>query len=240
LKIYLVRHGQAGTRQGYDCLSELGRQQSRLLGEHLLSQGIRFRAVYAGTLARQRETLEELIKAYANASLPFPAAYVDPGWNEFDLGRIYCKIAPQLCAADPEFHREYEELLEQIRMSRGAHEAAIHRIWQPCDTRIVNAWISGLYKCDGETWGQFRQRIEACRLKMPDGHKAENILVVTSAMPIAIWSGLSLEICDQRLMRLAGVLSNTSYTVVGLREAQMRLFTFNAAPHLRNELRTHR
>jgi len=240
LNVYLVRHGQAGTREAYDCLSELGKRQSRLLGEHFLSQQIQFKAAYAGTLARQQQTLEEVSQSYAQASASFPVPCVDSGWNEFDLARVYREIAPQLSAEDPQFRREYEELLEQVRISHGAHAAGIHRKWQPCDTRIVNAWIHGGYRYGGETWDQFRQRIEACRSKLCDGQPDENILVVTSAMPIAIWSGLSLEISDQRLMRLAGVLYNASYTLVRLREAQLRLFTFNAAPHLFAEMRTHR
>ena len=240
MNVYLVRHAQAGTREAYDSLSELGKQQSRLLGEHLLSQGIRFQTAYAGTLVRQQETLEQLRQAYVHVGVSLPAVCADPGWNEFDLGRVYREIAPQLSAEDPQFRREYEDMLEQIQISQGAHAAGIHRKWQPCDTKIVNAWICGRYRYGGETWGQFQRRVEACRLKMRDGKRDENILVVTSAMPIAIWTGLSLEISDQRLMRLAGVLYNASYTIVRLREAQPRLFTFNAAPHLPAEMRTHR
>jgi hypothetical protein len=56
--------------------------------------------------------------------------------------------------------------------------------------------------------------------------------VVTSATPVAIWTGLSLEICDERVMRLAGAVYNASYTILRLRESQLRLFTFNAVPHL--------
>lgn len=240
MNVYLVRHAQAGTRESYDSLSELGKQQSQLLGEHLLSQKIRFQAVYAGTLARQQETLEEVRQAYDHAGVFLPAGCADPGWNEFDLGRVYREITPQLSAQDPQFHREYAEMLEQIRISHGAHRAAIHRKWQPCDTKIVNAWICGRYRYSGETWDQFQQRVAACRLKMRAGERDENILVVTSAMPIAIWTGLSLEISDERLMRLAGVLYNASYTIVRLRETRQRLFTFNAAPHLPAEMRTHR
>jgi broad specificity phosphatase PhoE len=240
LNVYLVRHGQAGTREAYDSLSELGKQQSRSLGEHFLSQTIRFRAAYTGTLARQQQTLTEVSQSYASSAVPFPAAFVDPGWNEFDLGRVYREIAPQLCAQDSEFRREYEKMLDQIAASHGAHTAGIHRKWQPCDTKIVNAWISGQYRYRGETWDEFRARIEACRMKMQDGPRDEDILVVTSAMPIAIWSGRSLEISDERLMRLAGVLHNASYSIVRLRETQLTLFTFNATPHLPAELRTHR
>jgi broad specificity phosphatase PhoE len=235
-----VRHAQAGTRESYDSLSELGKRQSRLLGEYLLSQGIRFQAAYAGTLVRQQETLEQVRRAYIHAGVSFPSACADPGWNEFDLGRVYREIAPQLSAEDPQFHREYEDMLEQIRISHGAHAAGIHRKWQPCDTKIVNAWICGRYRYGGETWDQFLQRVEACRLNVRTGKRDDNVLVVTSAMPIAIWTGLSLEISDQRLMRLAGVLYNASCTIMRLREAQLRLFTFNSAPYLRVGMLTRR
>ena len=46
--IYLIRHAQAGSRDNYDVLSELGREQARLLGEHLSQHGIELDAVYAG------------------------------------------------------------------------------------------------------------------------------------------------------------------------------------------------
>ena len=105
---------------------------------------------------------------------------------------------------------------------------------------------SGRYPYGGETWDQFRERVAACRLKMErqenearqendarqvDARK-ENILVVTSATPLAIWTGLSLEISDERIMRLAGAVYNASYTILRLRKEQLRLFTFNAVPHL--------
>jgi broad specificity phosphatase PhoE len=101
----------------------------------------------------------------------------------------------------------------------------------PCDTKVVEAWLAGRYPYGGETWEQFRERVAACRLKMPDARQ-ENILVVTSATPLAIWTGLSLEIFDERIMRLAGAVYNASYTILRLRKEQLRLFTFNAVPHL--------
>ena len=51
--LYLVRHGQAGTREDYDSLSHLGRTQARLLGEYFKAQEISFAAAYSGSLARQ-------------------------------------------------------------------------------------------------------------------------------------------------------------------------------------------
>jgi hypothetical protein len=37
---------------------------------------------------------------------------------------------------------------------------------------------------------------------------------------------------DERIMRLAGAVYNASYTILRLRKEQLRLFTFNAVPHL--------
>lgn len=239
--VYLVRHGQAGTRDAYDVLSELGRRQSRLLGEHFLSQGLHFGAEYVGEMSRQQQTAEEIRAAYHAGGASFPMMQVDATWNEIDLGRLFREIAPQLCAEDSEFRREYEDMLEQVRLSGDAHEAKIHRKWLPCDTKVVDAWMSGRYHYDGESWEQFRERATTCRLKLGDESGRENVLVVTSAMPIAIWAGMSLEISDARVMGLAGVLYNASYTMVRLREKQARLFTFNAAPHLAaSGTRTHR
>jgi broad specificity phosphatase PhoE len=231
-----VRHGQAGTRDAYDSLSELGKRQARLLGEHFVSQNLRFASAYVGALMRQRLTAEQISSAYADAGVPFPSLTVDPGWDEFDLGRVCREIAPRLGAEDGGFRREYEEMREQIRTSGARHGASIHRKWLPCDTKVVEAWLSGRYPYSGETWHQFRERVGACRLKMlnakmPDARQ-QNILVVTSATPLAIWVGLSLDISDERIMRLAGAAYNASYTILRLRKEQLRLFTYNAVPHL--------
>jgi len=238
--VYLVRHGQAGTRDAYDSLSDLGKRQARLLGEHFVSQGIQFASASAGALSRQRQTAEEVSAAFSRAGVSFPSLSIDSRWNEFDLGQVYSEIAPLLCAEDHQFRLEYEKMQEQIRVSDGAH-AAIHRKWLPCDTKLVSAWISGRYPYTGESWQQFCERVASCRLDMGNSQQRENIVVFTSATPIAIWSGMSLDICDDRLMQLAGVLYNASYTVTRLRDGHLRLFTFNTAPHLSAPgLRTHR
>jgi hypothetical protein len=68
-----------------------------------------------------------------------------------------------------------------------------------------------------------------------------NIVVFTSATPIGIWTAAAMDIEDGRAMRLAGVLRNASYTVLRLRDGQLRLDSFNAIPHLTQlELRTYR
>ncbi len=230
--IYLVRHGQAGTRDAYDALSELGKNQARAVGEHLVSSGVHFAWGYSGELNRQRQTAEQIRAAYSDACVSFPTIKYDSGWNEFDLARVSRELAPPLGAADPEFRCEYEHMLEQIRISDGGNAARIHRRWLPCDTKLVDAWIRGRFPYSGESWKEFCARVVACRSRIGGPQARENILVVTSATPIAIWTGLSLEISDERVMRLAGALYNASYTILRLRCERLRLFTFNAASHL--------
>ena len=239
--VYLVRHGQAGTREAYDSLSWLGRRQARLLGEHFVSQGVVFASAYAGALERQRQTAAEVAAAYADADLAFPELTLDGGWDEFDFHRIYDELAPLMCEDDEEFRREHEALGEQLRAGAGAHDAEVHRRWRPSDTKVVEAWAGGRYPYGGETWEQFVRRVSGCRLRDAGAQPRENVAVFTSATPTAIWTGLALDIGDGRVRRLAAVLENTSYTVLQLRGEEMLLLTFNAVPHLdAPELRTRR
>ena len=240
-RIYLVRHGQAGTRDDYDSLSHRGREQSRFLGEDLAAQNIRFTAAYTGAMLRQQQTAEELGRGYVRAGGHFPAITVDEDWNEFDLSGVYRELAPLLSAADPDFRREYAALCEQVRQNAASADAPVHREWLPCDTRLVDAWIAGRFPFPGESWDQFVRRIVGYRRKLHSAGSQDNIIIFTSAVPVAIWAGLSLDFCDQRVMRLAAVLYNTSYTILRLHEEQLRLFAFNAIPHLLTpDLRTRR
>lgn len=239
--VYLVRHGQAGTRDSYDSLSQLGRRQSRLLGEYFVSQGIEFAAAYSGAMLRQQQTAAEASTAYTEAGVPFPEIIIDSQWNEFDLAQVYREIGPLLCEADPEFRSEYEEMRQQVRQSGGAHEAEVHRRWRPCDTKIVEEWIAGRLPYGGETWNQFRERVARCRVTLSAAPRHANILAFTSATPTAILTGLALDITDERVRHLAGVLYNASYTVLHQRDEDLKLFQYNAVPHLAApELRTRR
>lgn len=240
-RVYLVRHGQAGTREAYDSLSEIGRRQARLLGEYFVSEGIHFAAAYSGALVRQQETACEVSAVYGEAGVRFPEIVRERGWDEFDLTQVYRALAPRLCAEDPEFERQYQELVKQARAAAEQPQASINRRWLPCDVQVVQAWIRGRHAYEGESWQAFRERVIGCRSQFDPTERDANILVFTSATPIGIWTALAMEIHDERAMRLAGVLHNASCTVMRLNEGELRLHTFNAIPHLSEPgLRTYR
>ena len=239
--LFLVRHGQAGTRDSYDSLSELGRSQSRLLGEYLLAQGLKFSAVYSGGLERQRQTAAEVSSAYEKAGIPFPVARVDCGLDEFDLTRVYREIGPQLAGIDAEFRHQYDEMHRQIKQNAGVQDAAVHRRWWPCDSLIVAAWISGKFRYAGESWEGFHERVSNCCLKLWDASPDKNVLAFTSATPTGILTAVAMGAPLERARSLAGVLYNSSYTLLRRRADRLHLFQFNAVPHLATpELRTHR
>ena len=233
--IYLIRHGQAGLRQRYDTLSELGRLQARRLGEYFATRPLAFRAMYCGALERQRETAAEFCAAYRNAGLDFPRITADPGWNEFDLEGVYREMVPALSAADPHFREQYEALLR-----RAADENhAVHHTWSSCDVKIARAWIEGRFACTVESWAEFNRRIRHNFEAFTDPGGA--VAIFTSAVPIAIWAGMALGVSEGNIMKLAGVMYNSAVTSFRLDRGELSLFSFNTIPHLPEpELRTFR
>ncbi len=231
--VYLIRHGQAGTRENYDSLSGLGHRQARKLGEFFASQGIEFSAVYSGALQRQRATAREAIAGVE--------AIVDAGWDEFDLAQVYTEYAPHLAAEDADFRREYDEMQVAIESSSGAHDAPVHRHWNDCDKKVVRAWVESRYDYSGESWPAFVARVRGALDRLTEAGHAGYVAVFTSATPIGVCAARTLELEDGRAMWMGGVLMNGSFSTLRVHGNEMRLFSFNNSPHLDEpELRTFR
>ncbi|WP_031465920.1 histidine phosphatase family protein [Sciscionella sediminilitoris] len=100
--IYLVRHGQAAWgAEDYDVLSELGREQARLVGAELRRRGVAPQLTLSGTLRRQLDTAAE--------ALPDLEARADQRWNEYDAAEIIRRYAGE----DAVWPAPSQELLEQ-------------------------------------------------------------------------------------------------------------------------------
>ena len=235
--LYLIRHGQAGTRANYDALSDMGMRQAYLLGRHLAAQKVAFRAVIAGCLNRQRQTAAEVWRAYREAGAEVPDIVSDPRWNEFDMAGVFREFAPRLAESDPRFKQDYEDLLRKLEDAGDP----VHHAWTGCDTQAMRAWMEGRYACRTESWAAFHARVMRARDSLLDYAAGEAIAVFTSAAPIAIWVAASLGVSDGHIMRLAGVLYNSAVTTMRLRDDDVTLFSFNGVPHLDEpQLRTFR
>ena len=235
--IYLIRHAQAGSRDNYDVLSELGREQARLLGEHFMAQGVEFAAVYSGGMRRQRETAEIACGVLARAGLKAADVITDERWDEFSLISVYRAIAKRMMKDDADFARDIREMQEAIARDPHTTGGAVGR----CDQAVIRAWMENRYAdYDGEAWSSFRARIQACAADLSNHNHEQAVVIFTSATPIAIIAGASLGLTDEKLRSILGVIYNTSVSVMRPRNGELRLFTFNATAHLSGSIRTFR
>lgn len=224
-EIYLVRHGQAGLRDDYDRLSDLGAQQTKLLAAWFKNQGIVFDLLLSGALRRQRETA---------AFLGTPAL-ADPQWNEFDLDAVYAAVGPQLAAVDEEFRQAHADTV--LEAADPTHP--VHRQWKPCDVKLIGAWASSRFGAACESWPQFLERIRMAFLALDRFPTAQRIALVTSATPIGIATASLFDASERKCFELASALHNTSFTVLRRRPSGLALAAFNHTPHLPQEkLRT--
>ena len=231
--VYFFRHGQAGSRDDYDRLSEIGHEQAALLGAHVAREGWQFDRVLCGGLRRQQETATAVV---SRAALHPPQ--LDTRWNEFDLDDVFAGIAPQMAADDDQFRIEYEEIERLIRDGDGA----IHRQWRPADTKVVKAWIEGRYTFAGESWLQFVARVKAAGAELAALPADARVAVFTSATPVSIWVAAAFA-SEQppHVMKLAGAAINSNITVLKWLHGEPHLGCFNAIPHLGDSrLRTFR
>lgn len=223
--ITLIRHGQAGSRLVYDDLSALGREQAHALGNWFRERGVRFDAIVTGKLNRQIATAQEIVAAIGSGH---PDLAVDPRWSEFDLDEVYAGIGPLLAVEDEQFRLQYAELQRDM----ADPESLAHRAWRHCDVMVVRAWIEGRFEFAGESFAGFEMRVREAMLGLPSqGH----IAVVTSATPIALSAGTTLDLTPGRVMQLAGAQRNTAFSEIDLRRGDPRLISFNNIPHLREQ-----
>ena len=233
--IYLIRHAQAGSRDNYDVLSELGREQARRIGEHFAEQGIEIGTVFSGGMQRQRHTAEIACEAMASRGIAVPDVITDEGWNEFSLISVYRAIAKRMVEEDANFERDYREMQDAIRRDPHTTGGATGR----CDAAIIRAWMADRYDdYKGEAWSAFRARIQERAGRLSSNNSDKAIAVFTSATPVAILTAAALGLNDEKLLSILGVIYNSGLTVLRTREDDLRLFTFNSTSHLAASQRT--
>ena len=226
--LYLLRHGQAGSRNDYDKLSDLGHRQADSLGQYLATQKLEFTAILCGAMRRQRETAQHTIDAFAAAGLALPELVIDERWNEFDLGQVYEELAPFLSESDADFKREYAEMMANY----DDLNAPFHRNSTAMDAKVFRAWLSGKFPYRGESWLDFHARVVAALNDLRRYADVGNVAVFTSATPTAIGVGYAMGVTELRAVRIAGLTFNSSISTLRIHPADFTLFSFNAVPHL--------
>ena len=100
--LYLIRHGQARfMTDDYDRLSDLGRLQSRLVGEYMSREGIRVDRLWTGDLVRQKDTAADAAAATVETDFAWPEAGQLSGLNEYPAEDIQGRSGPSSPSAIP-------------------------------------------------------------------------------------------------------------------------------------------
>lgn len=208
--IYLVRHGQASFgAKNYDQLSAMGVQQAQQLGRYWQARGMRFDAVYTGTLQRHLQTLDGIAHTLPN----LPSAQALPSLNEYDSHALIRCIHPEpLGPADtPEAYRAHFRLL--------------------CDA--LAQWMAGVISPEGMTsWQDFADGIRHTLDDIRRQHHAGDVLVVSSGGPISTAVSTVLGTPAEVSIALNMRIRNSAVTELSMSPKRLMLQTFNTLNHL--------
>jgi len=209
--LFLVRHGQASFgAANYDCLSDVGRQQARWLGEYFRDRGVQFRRVVAGTLVRQQDTATEILAGMGMTGTPVAA---HAGLNEYDGESLYRSFTN---GADHRAHQnsDYQDYWRTFRAAFGA-------------------WTEDKLTGMPETWGEFGARMQAALAHATEGAAREDaLLVVSSGGAIGRAVADLLGAPTQTAIELNLQFRNTGFCELIVGRGTQRLLSFNNVPHL--------
>ena len=96
-QLFLIRHGQASFfAENYDQLSDLGIQQSKILGRAWSKGGFKFDYVWSGTLERQIGTAELVGQVFFDENIFWPKIISDSKLNEYPAEEIMASLGKHL------------------------------------------------------------------------------------------------------------------------------------------------
>ena len=227
--LYLIRHAQASfLAENYDQLSALGEEQSRVLGQFLVQNKIRFDRVATGPCVRQQHTARIVAEAYAAAGLDFPAPLTFPEFDEYQAEEVVKALLPNLLATDPaigELHRGFLASPDQL---------AQRRTFQNLFAAIIGKWVREEVAAPGvESWQQFTARVNSGLTKfLAQGRRGEQTAIFTSGGPIAVAVQRALALSTERTLGLSWISRNSSYSEFLYDAERFTLSSFNAHPHI--------
>jgi broad specificity phosphatase PhoE len=220
--IYLIRHAQASFGSDeYDQLSDLGVEQSRILGEYFRDLEMEFQGVYSGSMKRQLDTARKVmshIRGDESDWEPHPALE----FNEYDAPSIIKSQMPYMIEEDPLITEDPQRLFTDRKYFQHVFNSAMKR------------WLAGA--CDGlgiETWPEFTQRVRAGLTRLMEEHGSKKrISIFTSGGAICAAMQIALGLSDDESMRLILLIRNTSVTTFWYGNDQLSLSCFNSTTHL--------
>lgn len=209
-QLYLVRHGQASFGAAdYDKLSDIGHQQSRLLGQYFAQRDIVFDSVVTGDMRRHKETAAGIQQGVASL-LPM---VTDAGWNEFDFNAVvgaYLATNPSHKPADDAPRAEFYRLLKSAMFAWSREEIG---------TDLP------------ESWAEFTGRVSGA-VERVCASDSKNVLVASSGGAIAITMMNMLGLSVEKAVNFNLQIKNTSINHFFFNRDGIQLSSFNNVGHL--------
>lgn len=208
--LYLVRHGQASFgSEDYDRLSDLGHQQSVLLGEYFARKGTHFDGIIVGTLRRHKETLAGILQG-----MNLQCEHLSwEGLNEYDSEAVIATVHPHKLEkpTSPEMYRHHFRLLRDG----------------------LAQWMAGVVSPRGmPSYAEFVVGVSSALDHVRANHYGKNVLVVSSGGPISTAVGHVLGTSPEATIELNLRIRNTSVTEFAFTPKRHMLVAYNAIPHL--------
>lgn len=210
--IFLVRHGQASAgTANYDRLSDIGKEQARLLGLFWQRQGISIDAVYSGNLQRQQHTAELALQALTDC----PSVNTLDALNEYDhhvIDRLYGNGVQ----SDMGDGLRFDQYVEIMKQWRDAHTDNNILSWQDFS---MQGWKAVCGRVDAHKQTQ----------------KKSNLVFFTSGGVIATILGQVLKLDFEAIMHALWQTRNASITSLQFTEHGPCLLDYNTVSHLHVE-----
>lgn len=208
-QMILVRHGQASFgSDDYDKLSDLGHQQSALLGEYFTQREQEFDLLVTGDMLRHKQTADGILKGNSKANI-----ITDASWNEFDFDAIvkaYLRQHPNKQPTPESPRSEWYKVLKSAMLC-----------WSQQSLALPNS----------ETWADFCGRVKlASEVIRNSDHK--NVLVVSSGGAMAVFLMSLLNTSVEQAIAFNLQIKNTSVNQFYFNKAGFQLNSFNNVPHL--------
>ncbi len=222
--IYIVRHGQASfAGPHYDNLSPLGLRQVRELGEDWLRRGLRWDLAVIGPKKRHRQTAEGVIGAYTSAGVPFPEPLVLPEFDEHQGASLVKKILSN------DLEREHDHALMPSFIQTESRIQAYFRRFQELTRRWARRELEDE---DFECWQSFIARVRSgLQQTLAQAGPDARIAVFTSGGPVAVCTGLALDLSDERILELSWRIRNCACLEARRNGEALDCVSVNLLPH---------
>jgi broad specificity phosphatase PhoE len=227
--LFLVRHAQASFLEAnYDKLSEVGEEQSRLLGEYWTLRNLTFDRACVGPCVRQKDTIRIVSEVYDQAGLAFPKPVVLPEFDEYQGEAVLSSSLPGLLERD----QRVRDLHAAFQAASGSAER--HATFQKLFASVIGKWVDGTIAPPGvETWFEFCSRVHSGLASfLSAGGRGERVAIFTSGGPVAVAMQRALQLSPQSTLQISWMSRNSSWSEFLYDADRFTLSTFNFHGHI--------